>query len=141
MRLIVAIILVLQLLHLPVPCPDLDGECRGTPIESIADENAWHLLITGVRPNSDIDRGPIQSGSKDFDDPLTQSPFGELTIVGSAQCECKVSTSKLTWLPKCVGMAGSYADCSLPSVAASCKTPLSFDNRRSILLSFCVLRI
>lgn len=141
MRAIFAIILVLQLLHLPVPCPDLDGECRGTPIESIADGNAWHLLITGVRPNSDIDRGPIHSGSKDFDDPLTQSPFGELTIVGSAHFEGKVNTAKLTWLPQCIGIVGSYADCALPSVSSSYKTPLSFDNRPSILLSFCVLRI
>jgi len=141
MRAIVAIILVLQLLHLPVPCPDLDGECRGTPIESITDGNAWHLLITGVRPNSDIDKGPIHSGSRDFDDPLTQSPFGELTIVGSAHFEGKVSTARLNWLPKCIGMAGSYSDYSLPSVATSFKTPLSFETRPSILQSFCVLRI
>ena len=70
--------LVLQLLHLPLPCPDLDGECRGTPIGNIADANAWHPLLLGVRPNDDIDRGPIR-GDCDQQVP-TDSLFGDIGL-------------------------------------------------------------
>lgn len=84
MRVAVSIFLVMQLLHLPVPCPDLDGECRGVPIKSLADGNAWHILLLGVRPNDDIDRGPIRPKDKDSNEDPSQSPFGDHTMVANA---------------------------------------------------------
>ena len=69
-------ILVLNTLHLPIPCPDLDGECRGAPIHSLAEAHAWHLCLLGVRPNDDIDRGPFRRGDGQERAP-TGSPFGD----------------------------------------------------------------
>ena len=81
MRAAVSILLVLHLLHLPVPCPDLDGECRGVPIEGLADANAWHVVLLGVRPNDDVDRGPIRP--IDSDDDPSQSPFCDQAAVAA----------------------------------------------------------
>lgn len=74
------------MLHLPLPCPDLDGECRGLPILSLLDSNAWHVLITGVKPNDDVDRGPFRSADSERNDLPTESPYGDLAIsTGGAQ--------------------------------------------------------
>ncbi len=80
----VAWLLILLSIHAPIPCPDLDGECRGTPIESLAEAQAWHVLLLGIRPADDIDRGPIRPS--DSEHPVTpdETPFGKLSIVGSA---------------------------------------------------------
>lgn len=77
-------LLILLTVHAPVPCPDLDGECRGTPIESLAEMQAWHVLMLGIRPNDDIDRGPIRSN--DPDEPYTpdETPLGKLAVVSTA---------------------------------------------------------
>lgn len=77
-------VLMAVLLHCPIPCPDLDGECRGVPIESLADANAWHVLLLGVRPNDDIDRGPIRPKDKAPQDDPSQSPFGDHAMVATA---------------------------------------------------------
>lgn len=55
--------------------PDLDGECRGTPIHSLMEGQAWHPILLGVRPNDDVDRGPIRTDESGtcFD----LAPFGE----------------------------------------------------------------
>jgi hypothetical protein len=104
MRVVLLIILVLQMLHLPVPCPDLDGECRGTPISSLTDSNAWHLLIVGVRPNDDIDRGPFRKDDSNNSSPLADSPYGDLAITNSttqlrSNCNfCNVPF--LGWIPE-----------------------------------------
>ena len=76
-RAVLVWILVLHTLHLPLPCPDLDGECRGTPITSLTESHAWHVLILGVRPNDDIDRGPFRTGDKNDDSAPAESPFGD----------------------------------------------------------------
>lgn len=62
MRSIITWILILHACHFPVLFPDLDGECRGTPTASWGELNAWHVVMIGVRPNDDIDRGPIRTG-------------------------------------------------------------------------------
>lgn len=79
----VAWLLILLTIHAPVPCPDLDGECRGTPIESLAEMQAWHVLMLGIRPNDDIDRGPIR---QDGQTPCTpdETPLGKLAVVSVA---------------------------------------------------------
>src|SRR5712691_5279505 len=76
-------LLILLTIHAPVPCPDLDGECRGSPIESLAEMQAWHVLLLGIRPNDDIDRGPIRP---DDQTPRTpdETPLGKLAVVSVA---------------------------------------------------------
>ncbi len=77
-------LLMLLTIHAPVPCPDLDGECRGTPIESLAEMQAWHVLLLGIRPSDDIDRGPIRPS--DEESPLSpdETPFGKLVVVSGS---------------------------------------------------------
>lgn len=80
MRAILHWILILHVLHLPVPFPDLDGECRGAPIHSLSEAHAWHVMILGVCPNEDIDRGPIRTHRDGDRDVPVDSPFGDLVI-------------------------------------------------------------
>lgn len=80
----VAWLLILLTIHAPVPCPDFDGECRGTPIESLAEMQAWHVLMLGIRPNDDIDRGPIRSNDQDAPCMPDETPFGKLAVVGAS---------------------------------------------------------
>ena len=71
-------LLVLNTLHFPVLCLDLDGECRGTPINSVSEAHAWHVLLLGVRPNNDIDRGPIRTNEEGSPENPADAPFGDL---------------------------------------------------------------
>lgn len=80
MRALLLWFLVLNTLHLPVPCLDLDGECRGTPIHSVSEAHAWHVLLLGVRPNNDIDRGPIRTDSQGRRESPADAPFDDLAI-------------------------------------------------------------
>lgn len=73
--------LILHMLHLPIPFPDLDGECRGTPIQSLSDANAWHVMLIGVRPNDDIDRGPIRTSHEPNGRSPGETPFGDPAAV------------------------------------------------------------
>ena len=73
-------IVVFHTLHLPLPCPDLDGECRGTLISSLTQFHAWHVLILGVRPNDDIDRGPFRTNHQSEAPAPSGSPFGDPVI-------------------------------------------------------------
>lgn len=84
MRAVLLWILVLHTLHLPIPCPDLDGECRGTSITSFTEPHAWHVLILGVRPNDDIDRGPFRTGDQNDRAP-TESSFGDAGVSPNAE--------------------------------------------------------
>lgn len=77
-------LLVLLTIHAPVPCPDLDGECRGTPINSLTETQAWHVLLLGIRPADDIDRGPIRPSDSEHPVMPDETPFGKLSIIGSA---------------------------------------------------------
>jgi hypothetical protein len=95
MRAALSILLVLHLLHLPVPCPDLDGECRGVPIEGLADANAWHIVLLGVRPNDDVDRGPIRPVDSDHDS--SPSPFCNHAAVAASKSH--VGASAITGEP------------------------------------------
>ena len=80
----IAWLLILLTIHAPVPCPDLDGECRGTPIESLAEMRAWHVLLLGIRPNDDIDRGPIRPSDEGNPTTPDETPFGKLVVVGAS---------------------------------------------------------
>ena len=80
MRAVMLWIVVFHTLHLPLPCPDLDGECRGALISSLTQSHAWHVLILGVRPNDDIDRGPFRTNNENNDSSPTGSPFGDPVI-------------------------------------------------------------
>ena len=55
----------LMIVHLPLPCYDLDGENCGRPTHGIFDVAAWHIVFLGVKPEDDIDRGPISSEPAD----------------------------------------------------------------------------
>lgn len=89
-------IVVLHAAHVPLPVPDLDGECRGTPIPNLAASNAWHVLVLGVLPNNDIDQGPFRTRHNRGDAAPTQSPFGDS---GLASVSVSATHSALGWLP------------------------------------------
>jgi len=72
-------ILVLHTAHAPLPVPDLDGECRGIPITSLTDCHAWHPVLLGIRPNDDVDRGPIRTPCE-RESCFDGSQFGDLAI-------------------------------------------------------------
>ena len=78
-RQLLILVLVLHTVHAPIPLPDLDGECRGTPIHSLIEGHAWHPILLGVRPNDDVDRGPIRTdrSGNTFD----LAPFGEFANI------------------------------------------------------------
>lgn len=82
-RRILAWLLTLHALHVPIPFPDLDGECRGAPIVSLSDLNAWNVLLIGVRPNDDIDRGPIRNRRDPGSDLPSDSPFGDPPVLST----------------------------------------------------------
>lgn len=84
MKTSIAWLLILLTIHAPIPCPDLDGECRGTPIESLAEMQAWHVLMLGVRPNDDIDRGPIRPSDEEHPTTPDETPLGKLAVVSVA---------------------------------------------------------
>lgn len=80
----IAWLLILLTIHAPVPCPDLDGECRGVPIEGLAEMQAWHVLMLGIRPNDDIDRGPIRPSDQENPTTPDETPLGKLAVVSVA---------------------------------------------------------
>ena len=84
MRYLVGWVLILHAVHLPIPFPDLDGECRGTPIQSLAEEQAWHIVLLGVRPHDDIDRGPIRTG-KAGEERQTDTLFGAFAVISARE--------------------------------------------------------
>jgi hypothetical protein len=86
-RTLLAWVLILHTLHLPIPFPDLDGECRGVPILSLSNSNAWHVLLIGVRPNDDIDRGPIRTSHQPNGRAPGETPFGDPVAVTVATFE------------------------------------------------------
>ncbi len=81
MRTILTWILMLHLLHGPIPVPDLDGECRGTPIANLSELHAWHIILLGIRPNADVDRGPFRGDHEHHEDSSAEPIFGKYAIV------------------------------------------------------------
>ena len=84
LRYLVGWVLILHAVHLPIPFPDLDGECRGTPIHSLAEEQAWHIVLLGVQPQDDIDRGPIRTG-KAGEERLADTLFGAYAVIAARE--------------------------------------------------------
>lgn len=103
-------ILILHVLHLPVPFPDLDGECRGAPIHSLAEAHAWHVMILGVSPNEDIDQGPIRTSDDGFPEAPLDSLFGDPAINATSSVACLNAaflTPALSILPQYVSANAS----------------------------------
>lgn len=135
-------LLILLTIHAPVPCPDLDGECRGSPIESLAEMQAWHVLMLGIRPNDDIDRGPIRPGDEGSPTTPEETPFGKWAVV-SASVSSAASVAQpmgVEW--NCLNHLPLLAvDLSLNSVAPVWwppRIPISSSRRLSRL---CVWRV
>jgi hypothetical protein len=82
LRTALTLLLTLLLSHLPVPFPDLDGECGGARIHSLAECHVWHVLMLGVVPHDDIEYGPIRSNDPDDQTPV-DSPFGDSAMLHS----------------------------------------------------------
>jgi hypothetical protein len=76
-RFVLVWVLILHTLHAPIPCPDLDGECRGMPIESLSESHAWHFLLLGVQSPKDIDRGPFAPARDASEKRTIFSPYGD----------------------------------------------------------------
>lgn len=128
-------VLILHTLHAPVLMPDTDGECRGTPIESLIESQAWHPVLLGVRPNDDIDRGPIRSGDEQDEAPFDGSQFGELAIVRHQAADWSMADCPVAD----VSWDAVVFDCALPSFDhAATIRPLA---GRSVCVTFCVWRI
>lgn len=102
MKHIICWILILHTLHAPIPCPDLDGECRGAPVESLTDWDAWHVLLLGVESPRDIDRGPFRPTRETPDEKPQLSPYGDAAICSNPDSLRQVSlevTLTSGWLP------------------------------------------
>lgn len=79
-RRLFVILVILHTAHVPVPVPDLDGEWQGVAIGGLADPAAWGFVLLGVRPNDDIDRGPIRHASPRDTADQTGPPFGAAAV-------------------------------------------------------------
>ena len=138
----IAWLLILLTIHAPFPCPDLDGECRGTPIESLAEMQAWHILLLGIRPNDDIDRGPIRPNDSEHPDTPEDTPFGKLAIIDVAASN-PVSVDSLGFVDFIDSVDASLfvVDSSLNSVAAVWWWPQQERSTSRRLARLCVWRV
>ncbi len=99
MRRVLSCVLLLHILHVPIPFPDLDGECRGATISSLFEGHAWHVLLIGVRPQDDIDRGPIHT-SQDPTKPTRDEPaFGDWAISAAPGITWGSIDTIVAWAP------------------------------------------
>lgn len=128
-------ILILSTLHVPVYLPDTDGECRGTPIESLIESQAWHPVLLGVRPNDDIDRGPIRTDDEQ-ESSFDGSQFGDVAILGSVSANDVGSTAMAPVAIWNDGFQGDlfWAETVIPSV------PLPRAGR-TVCVCYCIWRI
>lgn len=128
-------VLILSTLHVPVYLPDTDGECRGTPIESLIESQAWHPVLLGVRPNDDIDRGPIRTDDEQ-ESSFDGSQFGDVAILGSVSANAVGSAALLPIAILDLGFQGEgrCADTGIPSV------PLPLAGR-AVCVCYCTWRI
>ena len=142
MKSCVAWLLILLTIHAPVPCPDLDGECRGTPIESLVEMQAWHVLLLGIRPNDDIDRGPIRPSDSEHPDTPDETPLGKLAIVsGSASNPASVVSLGFVDLIGSADVPLLVVDSGLSSVAPVWRWPQQERSTSRRLARLCVWRV
>lgn len=135
MKTSIAWLLILLTIHAPIPCPDLDGECRGSPIESLAEMQAWHVLMLGIRPNEDIDRGPIRPSDEEHPTTPDETPFGKLAVVSVAVSHSASAVALWDWeqigsddRPLLAGNRGLIGDSPTwwrPSIGSSCSRRLA----------------
>ncbi len=141
MRAMFVWMLVLHTLHVPVPFPDLDGECRGTPIQSFADAHAWHVLLLGVLPNDDIDRGPFRTDDEGHRRGATDSPFGDSGILSAASVSVEGPPTRLAaFLPfgeDCLPVRQGDSDGQLSSWITEVDAPVA----RAACVRFCVWQV
>jgi hypothetical protein len=72
------------------------------PTEGLADANAWHVVLLGVRPHDDVDRGPIRPVQDDSDDDRSQSPFGDHAAIAVAHVNGATVAGEMDLLPVCL---------------------------------------
>ncbi len=101
-------VLVAHVLHIPVPFPDLDGGRQGTPTAGISDLDTWQIVLVGVLPNEDIDRGPIRNSNGPIPEKPQGSPFGPEVIVSGSVCLSEPLTGVLE-SPLCAICQVAYA--------------------------------
>lgn len=138
----VAWLLILLTIHAPVPCPDLDGECRGSPIESLAEMQAWHVLLLGVRPNDDIDRGPIRPHDPGVPRTPDETPLGKLAVVSVTASYSAGAATVCAGEP--IGsddLAPLVVDFRLSSIAPVWRRPPSATSSSRRLSRLCVWRV
>lgn len=135
-------LLILLTIHAPVPCPDLDGECRGAPIESLAEMQAWHVLLLGVRPNDDIDRGPIRPSDEGNPTTPDETPFGKLVVVGVSMSSSASAAQLVAAEPICSDqLLLLVVDSRLSGVAPVWWKPPLADSSSRRLSRLCVWRV
>lgn len=122
LRLLISL-LIMQMLHLPLPCPDLDGECRGTPIKSLIESSAWHVVITGIRPNDDVDRGPFRINDSERKNRLSESPYGDLALSSAPVTVTQGTTTESNDLIRNAFTLSEFAGSKLPNSSRAFPNP------------------
>jgi hypothetical protein len=117
-------VLILHVLHLPVPFPDLDGECRGAPILSLFEWQAWHVLMIGIRPSDDIDRGPIHSNGDSRTNAADDTPFGGLAIVAASSAITTIAWDALCPTSSDQGLEATVGDFTACRLYGLDRTPI-----------------
>lgn len=131
MRAVLAWIMIVHVIHPPIPVPDLDGECRGTPIHSLAESHAWHVMLISLQPNEDIDRGPRQSAGDSGDEIAGESPFGSSATLVREQTAPSASVVQVEYLT-----AHSCPNGAMSVQRFHRESPLAFDGA-TLLASPC----
>ncbi len=141
MRPVVAWILILHACHFPIPFPDLDGECRGAPIASLGELEAWHVLMIGVRPNNDVDRGPIRTGRESEGADGNLNPLGDpATIAARTQAQQQCSMS-LLWSSLLTGRLGEVRAEAVLRPTFDSGGHFAIPDSRCVCISFCTWQV
>lgn len=128
-------LLILTTLHVPVYLPDTDGECRGAPIGSLIEAQAWHPVLLGVRPNDDIDRGPIRTDDEQ-ESAFDGSQFGDVAILrgASAMTPCSVALWSVASFDDNLRVEQNCFDALRPKVSLA---PVG----RSVCICYCLWQV
>ncbi|AMV16474.1 hypothetical protein [Planctomyces sp. SH-PL14] len=139
MRTILVVLMLCHAIHLPVPCPDLDGECRGVPIRSLTEQNAWHFFFLGIRPAADIDRGPFSLDDEGLPERGLGTPFDDVAVAAAvSDVGHAVVVAALPELA-CCDTAGSDGLAIEEAMSPPSRVPMH--RRASVRPLFCTWRI
>lgn len=141
MQSVIAWILMLHACHLPIPFPDLDGECRGAPIASMAELDAWHVIMLGVRPNDDVDRGPIRTHQESQEADQHQNPLGDPATLIAKTSELRLALA-LDLLPSLSSdRLGELVVAARLQPALQCSSQFTISDIRGRCISFCCWQV